>query len=314
MPGSYNKFSQMVWSKINTLSTAPDGADYKKTLEHIKKADYYGVDVGPVSRIVSVNAINYIQERNEIYGIPSELPKDIQQDYEIIDAIKELRGINEEVNKSLDELLADLTAIQPRRPKEEAEGGVDVGLHIDNVKVYGDIIDMKKLKLGKMIAKNEDNSNYMVYISIGKYEGNDIAAKVYHKNENGRLDFEKINREIGICKRLSQKRDHSNGFLKYYGSCIDPDHGEIFIIMEYIERTLWREIEIQNEEIQSGIKKLEETGEKTVNKIAEIKDRARFSNDILLGIIIKLLKSFSDMESLGIFHRDIKPQNLLIDR
>jgi serine/threonine protein kinase len=90
--------------------------------------------------------------------------------------------------------------------------------------------------------------------------------------------------ELKILKDLSGKKQC---FLQILGDHILEK--SLYIITEYIENTLEKEIEKRKPQNNP------------------------FSNDETDEIIIKLLEGFALMQSKKIYHRDIKPQNILIE-
>ena len=131
-------------------------------------------------------------------------------------------------------------------------------------------------------------TNYQVYIHKGIYQNKkEVAIKVYKpKTEN--LDHKMIHREINIYQILSAKANSNNCFLKYYGTYYESD--TICMVMEYYESNL-------------------------MDRITYLKENQyKLTESILSNIYSKMLCSFAEMEELGIYHGDIKPQNFLIDR
>ena len=101
-------------------------------------------------------------------------------------------------------------------------------------------------------------------------------------------DNSSIYNEINIYETLSKFAKENNCFLKYYRTYIEEN--KINMIMEYIEDNLMKYL-TKSEENQS-----------------------QFTEELIISIFNKLLTSFAEMENLGIYHMDIKPQNLLADQ
>ena len=272
---SYNKFAELIWTKANELSLQANGPNFIKTLEYLKIGLDCDLDIIPIINMILSNAFEFIEERNNLNGIESDYEKNIDEDYVIIEKIKDLRLSNQETEVKLLEIESKLQDIRPRQ-----------GIMLD----INENIRYEELKLETEPIYKKDTKSSLILIRKGKYNGKNIVAKIYKKVEDIELNLAKITEEIRIYKLLYEKAKieyHLNCFLKYYGTCIYDN--AIYLILEYMENTL-----------EAEIKKKRTTNEK-------------YSEGILENMFRHLLKSFADMEALKIFHRDIKLQNLLID-
>ena len=99
-------------------------------------------------------------------------------------------------------------------------------------------------------------------------------------------DLEKVVSELRILKILSDYASEKNCFLKYYGSWTTKN--KFYLVMEHADHS-----------VQSFIKEYKKLD-------------FHFGEDQLIGIIYKLISSFAQMEAMGIYHKDIKPDNLLV--
>lgn len=116
----------------------------------------------------------------------------------------------------------------------------------------------------------------------------EMAVKLIRTNLHDQKEFEKvlskIKEEIHTCKRIPD----SPYIVKLYGFCV---YGDYFIIcMEYMDLSV-RELYKRYHRIEG------------------------YFPEFLLGIIgVSILRALIDLKTKHIMHRDIKPQNILINR
>ena len=126
---------------------------------------------------------------------------------------------------------------------------------------------------------------FQVCIYKATYNNQIVAVKMYQPLIET-IDNSSIYNEINIYETLSKIAKENNCFLKYYGTY--NEENKINMVMEYIENNLMK-----------YLTKPEEN---------------KFTEELIISIFNKLLTSFAEMENLGIYHMDIKPQNLLADQ
>jgi serine/threonine protein kinase len=127
-------------------------------------------------------------------------------------------------------------------------------------------------------------------VHIGELPNKELVAKKtysLYSNEN----LSSIENEIKILTVLSNRATPENSFIKFYGAereKVNDTETNISLYMEAHSYSL-------------------------IDKITELKKRGEFiPKDTTESVFAKLVLSFAEMQSLGIFHRDIKPHNILV--
>ena len=145
-------------------------------------------------------------------------------------------------------------------------------------------LDFNKLELKEPIYVN-NTTNFSVVIRKASYpDYPQLVVKeytAYHSIE----DLDRFSSEIEIMQKISDLANDSNCFLKYYGSWVEG--AKLSLVMEYAE-----------ENLMTVITRLKRTGKK-------------ITEDQLKAVSHKLVSSFAQLESMGIYHQDIKPHNIL---
>lgn len=135
-------------------------------------------------------------------------------------------------------------------------------------------------------------SKCQISICQGTYNLIQVAIKKYSPNRNQNTipheKLMKIDNEIKIYEFLSSKSNHSNCFIKFYGSFLDNTNS-VNLIMDYYEENLKECIERYK------------------------RNNFRLRDDQIIMIFGRLLQSFNEMAMYNIYHGDIKLQNLLTD-
>lgn len=131
---------------------------------------------------------------------------------------------------------------------------------------------------GVIYANKSDEHHISVYQGTTLY-GAKIAIKMYKSN-----DLTKLKNEVDLLRYLSNRH---KGFIKFYGSFIQDS--TLYIIMEYCDKTLGNYISSHTSE----------------GKCIDLGEYEK--------MLLALVDIFAELESLNIYHRDIKPMNILID-
>ena len=146
-------------------------------------------------------------------------------------------------------------------------------------------IDFSTLLYKATVYASVSNPNFN--INIHHYSCSvkgEVGLKLYEiKNPN--YDKNKIKNEVDILETLSAKSAQSTCFIKCYGSHWEQD--KIYIAMEYFKDTL-------------------------MAKISEMRNNKQiFTEAHMIYYARELISAHALMEQLGIYHQDIKPQNIL---
>ena len=232
------------------------------------------------------NAIENIENSQNIYGINHLLGLNTLQNTEPVLIILGYLSLIPLDNKSeLSKAISRLISQYSKRlfiinKRISSKGFGSVHITITEKQITESIISPDGLVIEKDAFRITSNSQktILTYLYKGKHKetGRDLAIKKIKFTDN--KDIEKYKKEIEILKRLSDKPY----FIKFYGSM--KKDNELYIIMEYIQCSLM--------DIIRGSPPL-----------TEVK---------MNHIIKKLVEAYAFLESLKIFHRDVKPDNILI--
>ena len=129
-------------------------------------------------------------------------------------------------------------------------------------------------------------SHFRTTILKGVYQDNQVAIKT-KQPISWAADLSKIFNEIDMYTELSDQAGADNWFIKYYGTC--ASNNQIYMIIKYSDKNL-------------------------MAFINDLKAKKTYlSETILINMYRSGINSFTQMANKGIFHRDIKPQNLLVE-
>ena len=117
-------------------------------------------------------------------------------------------------------------------------------------------------------------------------DGDKVYAAKEYSNITSKRAREIISQEMSIMEKLSADADPENCFIKIYG--IYPTEDKIQIRMDYISFDLKRVLQFWKD------------------------NDYKLTDEELMKIISKLINCFADLQERKIYHRDIKPQNILI--
>lgn len=289
--------TNFLWEKSSDLSTECNASELFKTLEYLILAQR-DADVDDLEALILAiggTAISFIEENNNIDGLGNENPQNnIQEAHQILDYLEQLKIEDDDFKGEVVELRQKCTQIeQPRRIFSNIipilEPFVEMNVNLSNIAI-------KYIKNPNLDEKEQNViyanrwANFQVSIHKAEFENKNVTIKKYVdvKNPN---DIERINKEIKIYQVLSEMSNHSNCFLKYYGTYVDKM--TINMVMEYQDKTLALKIDQMRDE----------------------KAKKNFNhNETMIGVMFfKLISSFAQMKDLGIIHGDIKPDNFLCD-
>ena len=119
------------------------------------------------------------------------------------------------------------------------------------------------------------------------------AVKIMFKSDFDEVILKLVNEEVGILAML----DHPN-IVKYTESYEDEEN--LYIVMEYLEDAT---------ELQKMIDKQIKIAEKDESK----KNESLFPEKLVCKMMYMLLRGLHHIHTNNIVHRDVKPENCLID-
>jgi len=225
----------------------------------------------------------YLSMKYEIYGGGQR--NDLRDISKLIGAMKELTltGDNEKSQlKQLEDYFGSESwrkPLKPEKPEKEFTRPSDLPYNP---------IDFTKLTFIRTIYANTNNPRFTITIHHYTHaEFGDTALKVYEIRDPS-YDLNKIKNEVDILETLSAKATNDNCFIKFLGSYWEQS--KVYMLMEYHEQTLMMAITNMKQNNQKF-------NEQHMNYYAQ-----------------NLISAFTQMESMGIYHQDIKPHNILVTK
>lgn len=270
------------------LNSSKEGNMY--ALKCLVKAARLNMDSTGGQQAIISNSLSWIENNNDFYGVNAQFSIAMDKDDK---ATKDINGMLELVN------IDDESTIQRRRillerygsntilvkyPEdslEEEKSYKEKNMNFEENASQDEIKSLDEIEIDNDPLKSTNNSEKTIYTYLYKARikknNNWIAVKkIRATNEN---DLEKYNLEIKIMRELSVKK---NCFLRFYGGF--KVKNELFLLMEFVEDSL----------------------------IERLEKGANFTEIQQVQIARLLIEGFSFMSHKRIYHRDIKPHNILI--
>lgn len=306
LPAAYNRFVPLAYQEMSNLSVSPSGKGHINIIENIKKGLDYQLSLQSVAALTIGNSLDFIEQRNGFYPYDINIEKNPAEDWEIIEVIEDVMRLNSQdpeqqkieddfLKESFIQVKSKLESILPYaeyKAKRDHVGGKKILINDEEAdfNILFEDLTIEKYPIDASRTDKFQTSIFKGKINIdrgGVKINENVGIKMYQEIELG-TDFRRVFQEINIYKRLSDLKDWSkNCFTKYYGTCKTVENGKVtyYMVMEYQERDL----------------------SKLLMEDAEISDQ------LLKKMFSQLIRSFDQMHSLGIYHLDIKPANILID-
>lgn len=274
---SYLVAVEKIWADIELTYNLNSVDKTCKYLESLICLQSYSLLSEDMASIVYKNLERALNKEYDLDGhqelMGVHVDNDRSKTYEITEILAKL-NLNNEDSNSRSTLMSNLQTDEDkyRKPPEIINNSHK-------------ITDFSVLTAPELFYAQETSQFYVrVYRSTHPDVGL-VAIKEY-VSKSSESDLEKFNSEIEILQKLSALTSTENCFLKYYGSWVSGK--SLCLVMEYHPHTLMSVISLYKE------------------KNFSIPEKSLSSN------IKKLLHSFATMESLGIYHKDIKPHNILV--
>ena len=256
--------------------------DYIEALEWIIKCERLGL----VSRFgkvcVLLKAIEFVQETHDHFGVNRILGVETGDfgGASYINGLLKLVEIEDEEIKRSRDLICEKYEARVLLVKETLYEN-SMSITIEEKEINNKVTHIKELEVERDCFRQTTNSKKTIstYMYKGTIIRNGTIAAIKKITVSQIEDLDRFYKEIEILKKLSGQKF----FLEYYGAMqLDKS---LFIIMEYVEKSLMDVM---------------------------LSDRERFTEIAVDAIAMKLIEAYSFLESKKIFHRDVKPENILM--
>ena len=257
-------------------------------LKHLVKANKLKIDSTGALQAIASNALSWIETNNDFYETNAFQNIATQRDEE---ATKDMNGLLELIE--IDD--ADMTSRKQELSKKYGANKISV-VYLDEEKAatvefvnnpnftvstsFDSITSRDQIDIPNDSLTVTNNLSKTIYTRLyrGKIRGTNTEIAVKKISATNSSDLEKYNLEVSIMRELSGKMDC---FLQYYGSF--KIQNDFYIVMEYVPETLMERL--------------------LKNTLTEMQ---------MIQIAKRLIEGFSYMSEKRIYHRDIKPHNILI--
>jgi serine/threonine protein kinase len=280
----YISFSSLMWTEIDRINNDLSGKanDIQNLITYLIQSQELEFEIETLKDAVVDLVIDYIEFEIDYFGMLERNEKEIRKDTSglknIIGYARHLHCNSELSLKRLAKYEEKIGFNQVQRPESAV---------VDN-RASGTIGRFTQQRTS-FYSRNHGDINVSLYRGKSD-EGRDIVIKTYTKLSEI-ADLQKFYEEIRVFQRISERATPDNAFLKFYG--VEADNEKVSILLESCEKDLMAKIT----EIQES---------KNPNQ--------RFTEEQIIDITKKLLNAFAELETMNIYHRDIKPHNILINK
>ena len=275
-------YCKLMWDRIEDTMGESEIPKMMLYLADLKKGQDFQIDNNNFVTICLNNICKVLENQNDLFGLLHSEGKAANKDYQ---GARQVLGCILNLSFTSEELKQRIQRIQKvvGEPIAPGQGSGSVPAPSGNQPRY--TLDLSKLVFqGPIYASQTDAFGVVIYKATHPDQPL-LAVKEYTAKRDIR-DLYKFSVELQILQRLSDRASADNCFLKFYGTWTTEN--KLYLVMDYADHSLMSII----------------TEYKKVN--------FRFSEEQLKGIIYKLLTSFARMETMKIYHQDIKPHNLLV--
>lgn len=253
-------------------------------LYYLIKADIVGLDSTGALETIVESAINWVEDNNDFYGIEKAqgIPLNIDQKgtRTILSLLKILKIDEDSTNQRINRLKETygFDYIDINYPDDD-----DYNLNLKSYKEGDEIKSINELILDRdpIVTHANIEKTIFTYIYRAKIKNSsiEVAVKKIVAHEEGINELEKFKLEADIMRALSGKH---RSFLKFFGEFRNGK--EYYMVMELGKRSL----------------------------VDLLSSNERLSEIQMINIAKTLLEGFCVMSEKRIYHRDIKPQNILV--
>jgi Protein kinase domain len=282
----YINFTNFMYKSLSQLRSQTTKEGICSAFSYLKKAQSLELNVNMLVSIIGDIAISYIESNNGFFNAKKlKDSRKIQKSYAILRLLKDIYiddGLLKERCQQTYKYLGTM--------EDEIINDSDSN---PNANTDSDPSNIKYIKPNRVVKINPPfianiTNKFQVCVYKAKLDSNfDVAVKFYKPNTSNE-DFSRITQEILIYQKLGMLASPKNCFLKYYGTFVESGN-TVNMVMDYYPDNLMKYM----------------TYLKRINFV--------FTEELIAPLYCKLINSFAEMETLGIYHGDIKPQNMLVD-
>jgi Protein kinase domain len=286
----YIKYMEFAWETLDHTIEPSNPDKIVKYLEYLKAGQVFKLDLGDLVQIVGTNVCRFVENDHDLNGLKAIQGLDYNKDFSsgriIIAKLKEIHFNDNEILERVQQIVEKIGEIVQEIPNPVPYPRQNLNsfefpppsrnpheLNFDQIQMIESIYSKANEKYGVVVWK-------ATHPDVGF-----IAVKEYTVKRDIK-DFNELLPEKDIMEKLSALSGPDNYFLKYYGSSVSQN--KLYLVMEYHQYNLMDTITIY----KNSNHLLPETSLET--------------------IIFRLIYSFAYMESLKIYHQDIKPHNILV--
>lgn len=284
MNSNFLKFILQDIDSILELNNTEQILDY---IKNCAKGQIYRIECLPMIEIIVNTICNYVENiyKNSRNNVPAEQNRILNEAREIISHVKAININGEQTKNRIENIELDIgkCIVADLNVMSEVNSS-QVIASTKNPHLINDFNNIQFLDV--IFTTTNDKYTVSVYKAWHNKIG-DLAVKIYYSKKGENLLY-KFASELEILDKLSELASTKNCFMKYYGSWVDQNC--LYIAMEYHSCNLMEAI----------------THYRSTN--------TKIPEEALKFMIIKLLESFATMESKGIYHKDIKPHNILLTK
>lgn len=290
---NYNLDLQMIESSLE-IAFSPFifemalGTEKQGIIEALKgliKANDLNLDSTGANHAIIENALSWVEDNEDYYKLKESQGQHVNPDKEgsqiINGLLLKIEPNDQDFKERIESLKNRYGFIEVFDNYREDYYAEDTLNHdTNNSKNIDEItsIDQIKMNTNPIRTTCTDNKKIYTHIYEGLIKANNLKICVKKISVTDINDLKKFQHEVNTMRLLSGRHEC---FLKFYGAFIIEN--ELFIVMEFIE-----------------------------NNLMDVMTRGNLTQLQQIEIAKKLIAGFSYLSQLKIYHRDIKPHNILM--
>jgi Protein kinase domain len=303
------KYSIELSSLTNKMVSEPTKPNIKQSTRLIMSAQSLNLDIQTFIDIATGLICELVIDQNDLRDLKSSMGEQVARDLqfmaEIVFDLKQIKGL-EEGNKLNIELIdykiretypnydkSTPVPLPVQQHSKNTEGIVnpDYLKKANHAEVIDEVLKAHGIDFNRIVYENmplyaQTSSKFNVSVFRGRLpDGSLIALKSYTALVNS-ADLNLITEEIKILTIVSNRASDKNCFLKFYGS--SNQSNTVYLYMEAGQTNL-------------------------MNLITNWKTQKYYPDSEFLKVwIVSLILSFAELSYIRVYHRDIKPHNIIV--